>query len=1126
VRFSVLGTVALECGGEAVELGTPKQRALLARLLLDVGRPVSVDRLIEDLWGGAPPARATASLQAYVSNLRRILEPDRPPRTAAAVLVTQPPGYALHVPPESVDAVRFAALLATARQQLDAGDPAGAEAASGEALGLWRGPALADVADEPFAAAEAARLEELRIVAEETRLAAGLDLGRHAEAVAELERLVAVHPLRERLWELLILGLYRAGRTADALDRYQRIRALLDEELGLDTGPGLRALEAAVLRQDADLLPAPRPTVPPPIDRPMDGAAGPGLGEDADPTPDPTPDPTHEPVPAPALDRAGRPPLVGREAELALIADLLEDARGGRTRWALLTGPAGIGKSRLAEAAREHAETTGWSVATARCHDDADTPSHWVWRQLLRGLPGADPDDPVGGLQAADRFALCDAIERLLAGASSAAPLLLLIDDLQWADPDSLQVLRYLAVQLRAVPLAVVATIRDDEAAPLTELRTTLDRQPGVQHVRLPPLPVEAVAVIAHALTGVPPAADEVAQLQARSGGNAYFATELARLLGTGQRELPAGVREAIGRRVERLPDDARGLLSLGAVAGQDFDVGVLAAALDQPLADVLDALDPAVATGLVTDEDGTRLAFAHGLLRDTLLAALSPAQRRRLHGRLAAALGARPDPGDRRLAELAHHLLEAGPAGDLDAAVDAAARASERSLARLAYDDAARWAARALGAVEQRDATIGTDLRRRHDLLHTLGRARYLAGRAPEARAALVEAVDVAVALGDLDAVARAAAALSATGGIWVWADLGAVPREAIERLEIALDAVGRAPSAARARLLSAIATGLSYGDDTRSAALADEALAVARRLDDSAVLADVLLDRSFLSWAPGTCEAALALADEALALPGLTALTRVTGHSRRSVALLYLGRLPEACAAHARATAAAEEARLVAPLMQLAQQPIALAIAEGRLDDAEAHTAVAWMLRQRGDVPIVAESISMFEALIERERHGWGVCIERFEALLPALPLRASHLLLALAHLERGDEDTARAALAASAAGLETRWLRLCGDALEAEVRAGLPPSDEAEALATRLAPFADHVAAAGTAYWYGPVSLPLALLEERLGRVEQAEALLRDALARAEGWGMATWAARARAHLERFAAGGARR
>src|SRR3954451_11768004 len=171
VLIRVLGSFAAEAGGEPVPLGGPRQRGVLALLVAARGQVVPVDRMIEDLWRGEPPARALMSLQAYVSNLRRLLEPGRPPRTPARLLVSASPGYALRLPPESVDAWRFEDLLDQARAVTD---PRVARSRLAEALGLWLGPAFAEVADEPWAAAETARLNDLRLVARELHIAAGL----------------------------------------------------------------------------------------------------------------------------------------------------------------------------------------------------------------------------------------------------------------------------------------------------------------------------------------------------------------------------------------------------------------------------------------------------------------------------------------------------------------------------------------------------------------------------------------------------------------------------------------------------------------------------------------------------------------------------------------------------------------------------------------------------------------------------------------------------------------------------------------------------------------------------------------------------------------------------------------
>jgi DNA-binding SARP family transcriptional activator len=252
--------VEMEPGG-AVVLGGPRQRAVLALLLSTRGDVVSVDRMVEDLWGGEEPPRAIASLQAYVSNLRRLLEPDREPRAPASLLVSAPPGYAIRLPPEAVDAWRFERLLGDARVAA-AARPGHAQHLLREALGLWRGDAFAEFAGEPWAQPEAIRLEELRFAARELLLDVTVRTGGAADAVAEAELLTRQAPLREEPWRLLALALWSTGRQADALAALRRARAVLAEELGLDPGPALVALEAAILAQRGDLLPAPNGSWP------------------------------------------------------------------------------------------------------------------------------------------------------------------------------------------------------------------------------------------------------------------------------------------------------------------------------------------------------------------------------------------------------------------------------------------------------------------------------------------------------------------------------------------------------------------------------------------------------------------------------------------------------------------------------------------------------------------------------------------------------------------------------------------------------------------------------------------------------------------------------------------------
>jgi DNA-binding SARP family transcriptional activator len=246
LEFRILGPFEARQDGEVVRIGGPKQRALLAILVLSANQPVSVDRLIEELWGGAPPGSAAHSVEVYVSQLRKALGD-------AGVIVTQRPGYRLQVEPEHIDLHRFESLVAGGREAVAAGDPEAGAARLREALGLWRGAPLGDFAFETFAQGAIARLEELRLAALEDRIDADLALGRHTQVISELEGLVSEHTLRERPRGQLMLALYRAGRQAEALEAYAATRAVLVEELGIEPSPALQRLERAILNHDASL---------------------------------------------------------------------------------------------------------------------------------------------------------------------------------------------------------------------------------------------------------------------------------------------------------------------------------------------------------------------------------------------------------------------------------------------------------------------------------------------------------------------------------------------------------------------------------------------------------------------------------------------------------------------------------------------------------------------------------------------------------------------------------------------------------------------------------------------------------------------------------------------------------
>ncbi|HKR50481.1 MAG TPA: BTAD domain-containing putative transcriptional regulator, partial [Pseudonocardiaceae bacterium] len=322
-QWRALGPVEVVVGGRPVDLGPPRQRALFGLLLSQVDRLVTVDALIEDLWSGDPPAAAMTSLRAYVSNLRRLLEPGRSPRAPATVLHTRTPGYLLDSHGVEFDVPRFTEHATAGHEALGRADPEHALGEFDTALGLWRGPAYADVCDATWVAPEVARLEQLRLSVVEGRCAAQLELGDHHGAVAELAVHVRAHPLREHGCELLARALYRAGRQADALATLRTTRKRLAEELGIDPNAALQRLEHDILTH------APALDWQPSHPTPVISVAGPKL-----------------PARLPAVWNVGprNPGFVGRDATLVQLRERLH--QGGTV--VALHGMGGVGKTQLA----------------------------------------------------------------------------------------------------------------------------------------------------------------------------------------------------------------------------------------------------------------------------------------------------------------------------------------------------------------------------------------------------------------------------------------------------------------------------------------------------------------------------------------------------------------------------------------------------------------------------------------------------------------------------------------------------------------------------------------------------------------------------------------------------------
>jgi DNA-binding SARP family transcriptional activator len=383
MEFRILGSLEVRADDGPLALGGAKPRGLLAVLLLHANEPVSAERLAVALWGDDAPTGAVKTIQVHVSRLRRALGDP-------AVLVTTPAGYELHVAPGALDADRFAELSAAGHAALADGAPDRAGRLLREALALWRGPALAEFAFAGFAQDEIRRLEDERLAAIEARVEADLAVGRHAELVGELQELVARHPLRERLHGQLMVSFYRSGRQADALEAYRRARDVLVDQLGIEPGPELRAIERAVLVQDPELDPAP-------AERATAGR-----------------------IPAPPT------PIVGRKADLAALRRAL-DARDGRL--VTLVGPGGVGKTRLAlELAREFGDRFddgAHFVTLAPVRGDEHVASTLTRELGVVLLPSESAEDGLAR-HLADRHALLviDNFEHVLGAAPLVADLL------------------------------------------------------------------------------------------------------------------------------------------------------------------------------------------------------------------------------------------------------------------------------------------------------------------------------------------------------------------------------------------------------------------------------------------------------------------------------------------------------------------------------------------------------------------------------------------------------------------------------------------------------------------------------------------------------------------------------
>ncbi|WP_068278129.1 BTAD domain-containing putative transcriptional regulator [Aldersonia kunmingensis] len=828
-------------GPDPVDLGGRRQRSVLALLLVARGDVVSVDRLIDDLWHGEPPPRALGALQAYISNLRRLLEPDRAPRAPASVLISSPPGYAVRLDTNSVDAWRFEAAV---RAAPGIADPRQRRAAIEETLSVWNGPAYAEFAAEPWAQPEATRLEDLRLAAREMLATAALDAGDPSAAAAEAQALTREHPLREEGWRLLALARYAVGRQADALAALRQAREVLADELGIDPGPALVQLESDLLAQRI------------PVSRPHAEATA----RTATAQPEEPAGPARAALPdEPAAATEG---FVGREAEL----EQLHRAAGtdpARSRVVLLSGEAGSGKSLLLNRFRRELEAEDWLVTVGRCPETEGAPPAWAWVEALRSLTAAvDPGENGDALApllddslvtAADtdasfgRFMLHRAVARYLAEVTTQRPLAIVLDDVHRGDAETLALLSSI-VDNTAV-LAVVA-YRPDEVSPRLEGALAAIAKATQARIKLAGLASEPAAALLAAVSGTTPDPQTVSALLERTGGNPFYLRESARLLGSegelvATSEVPEGVRDVLRRRFSRLPEISVAALRMAAVVGRQADIEVLLRSSEADEDSVLDAIEAGVVAGLLDEPDPGTVRFTHALVRDTLYQDISRLRRARWHLRVAEAIE-ELQPND--VAALAHHFGESLSASTARRAADAALAAADQAERRFAHDAAAGFVRRAIAALDRLPGEHAEEL---VTVLARLSGTEILAGDAMAARVSRDRAIDIASAA-ERDDLLIVALTCWDTPTPWVNRSYGDVDERVVERIEHAL-AVPDLAEATRVRLQIALVAEVSGDRNERAYEAATEAVDAARRGTDQKLLGLALSARISVFEVPG---------------------------------------------------------------------------------------------------------------------------------------------------------------------------------------------------------------------------------------------------------------------------------
>ena len=1010
--------------------------------------------------------------------------------------------------------------------------------------------------DEPFARAEARRLEELLLAATETRIDAELTLGRHEALIGELEALTSANPMRERLWSQRMLALYRSGRQAEALRVFQDLRAILVAELGIEPGHDVTWMEHAILAQELAL------------DFPVPSEAG--AGPDAAPAT--APPPTYQ-VRVPASHQDG--PFVGRARESAVLRDWWTSVHDGDGRLLLVDGDPGIGKTRLVAELARAVEAEGALVLWGRCDEDPVAPFQpfaealgryfqslsadrisrmpdWQLSELSRLVVRLGEYAPTvedeGGDPESERFRFFEAVTATLTELSGDT-VLLVIDDLHAADQPTLLLLRHVLRGIDDNTLGIIGMYIDTEVPPAHRLRSMLADFRAVHPVATVHLQGLSSVAVEELVQGWPePPADLVPQLCRLTDGNPLFLDELLRQLGyraaeqseEGDAPVPPNlspteaIRELVARRVSRLPENVIYLLQAAAVAGPECEAGIVAEAAELSADQRLDAFDRAEESRLlrrVGQDIRDRYIFSHALVRDAIYDELLRGRRVRYHHKIAVATErAHAHAPDAYVNELAHHFYMGAALADADKASFYCRAAGERALRLLAFEEAAVHFARSLEVAEQ----FGPDdPPARCDALIALAEAQNRAGDTAPANTNIEKAAALARSMGDAGRLA--AAALRA--GPLSYLGIVRANRDQVQLLEEARAALPETEdSHLRAMVTARLGLVVVYADDipapgalARSLALSNEAVAMARRLEDRVALGYALNARMHALWGIEPAPERLATGKELgeIAEDIGDELLALHGHMWRIRELLAQGDVDavneEIARFRARDTGPVHplEASFgfnVTAMMALLGGDFETAeqLGQRALEVAEGHNELAlsfygalmmWTWWQRGEM---APPDAAFRAVLAQAP--------------PEYPTVSA--VLALAHAEAGETEAALAQLRALEA---LGWEQVADDQSEGVSLAvaaaacsiiGQPARDFAPRIYEALRPYAGTVVVlrAPAASCVGPADHYLGLLAGTMGDLALAEVHHEAALRLARRMGSPPFVAAAEVELAR--------